>query len=435
MNRRRIAVSVFLAVALLGVSPPPASYAARRGGGGIDIRFPTVSSARYRNDYRAARSGGRSHAATDLFAPAGAPVYAAKAGRVVWRPAKEHPTAGFAIWVRDRRGRTYAYYHLGRAGGSRRSAMPRGIREGVSVRRGQVIARVGDSGNAAGGTPHLHFEIHDPAVADPWAGHRRNPYWSLLQAQGRRPHHSVTSRSAPVASGPLRRGSRGPAVTAWQRNLNRVSGARLATDGIFGPSTHAATVRFQRSVGLRSGLGIVGPRSRAAMTRRLDRPARRASAHSGRPLLRRGSTGRAVTRWQRDLNQVGYRLAADGAFGPGTHAATVRFQRAAGLGPRGLGVVGPATRAALRRKLTARSRPAARAPATPLLRQGSRGRAVARWQRQLNRVQRSGLATDGIFGRGTHAATVRFQRSAGLGPRGLGIVGPRTRAALAPRRR
>lgn len=355
MRTRRIAVPLLLTALLLGVAPSPPA-AARSSDTAISIRFPTVAGATYRNDYHAARSGGRSHAATDLFAAAGSPVFAAAGGTVVWSPRGEHPSAGYALWVRDRRGRTFAYYHLGHAGGRRRSAVARGIREGVHVRAGQLIGRVGDSGNAAGGSAHLHFEIHDPTVADPWAGNRRNPYWSLLRAQGRRPHRSVTSRSATAASASatLRRGSAGPAVTAWQRRLNSVLNARLATDGIFGPSTYAATVRFQRAAGLGPhGLGVVGPRSRAAMTSRLTRVA---APRVERPaivaLLRLGSRGAAVARWQRNLNRVhGAGLATDGVFGAGTHAATVRFQRSAGLGPGGLGIVGPRSRAAMARRL------------------------------------------------------------------------------------
>jgi peptidoglycan hydrolase-like protein with peptidoglycan-binding domain len=55
---------------------------------------------------------------------------------------------------------------------------------------------------------------------------------------------------------------------------------------------------------------------------------------------------------------------------------------------------------------------------------------VAVWQRRLNKVRRRNLAVDGDFGPATHAATVAFQRNRGIGPVGLGTVGPRTRAAM-----
>jgi peptidoglycan hydrolase-like protein with peptidoglycan-binding domain len=62
----------------------------------------------------------------------------------------------------------------------------------------------------------------------------------------------------------LERGDRGPRVQQWQRRLNRVTGAGLATDGIFGTNTVTATRSFQRFFGLRVD-GIVGPRTRETM--------------------------------------------------------------------------------------------------------------------------------------------------------------------------
>ncbi len=77
-------------------------------------------------------------------------------------------------------------------------------------------------------------------------------------------------------------------------------------------------------------------------------------APAAAPVLRLGSTGAAVVAWQKQLNRW-LRLkhlkpvAADGAFGPGTQAATQALQRAASLTPDG--VVGPATRKALAKAL------------------------------------------------------------------------------------
>lgn len=71
----------------------------------------------------------------------------------------------------------------------------------------------------------------------------------------------------------LRRGSRGEAVAAWQRALNRWLRAegrpRLVTDGIFGPRTDAATRAFQRAAGITVD-GIVGPQTRDALAGTLD---------------------------------------------------------------------------------------------------------------------------------------------------------------------
>ena len=56
-----------------------------------------------------------------------------------------------------------------------------GIERGVHVTAGQVIAYVGDSGNAEWTTPHLHFELHQPD------GTKVNPYPHLVNAESSPP--------------------------------------------------------------------------------------------------------------------------------------------------------------------------------------------------------------------------------------------------------
>ena len=379
---RRIIVPVLTAALVVGSIAMPAT-AGRDYRTIVDIHFPVASSSvRYSNDFANGRSGGRIHRATDLFARMGAPVRAARGGTVIWLPREQSGSAGFAIQILGDDGRTYAYYHMGRDGGPYRRAISAQLAVGSTVERGQFLGWLGDSGNAAGGTPHLHFEIHDNAVQDPYGSNRVNPYASLRAAQGLPIGDRGPAADAPTTrSAVLRLGSRGPAVTDWQRQLNRTRPANpISTDGTFGPGTRRATVYFQRArAGLGpAGLGIVGPNTRAAMTRILARqastptprppaprppapkpPAPRTPAPTTpaptttAPLLKVGSRGPAVVTWQRQLNRTrpANPISTDGAFGPGTRRATIYFQRAHGLGPAGLGVVGPKTRAAMAQAL------------------------------------------------------------------------------------
>lgn len=153
---------------------------------------------------------------------------------------------------------------------------------------------------------------------------------------------SLIGASAPQAPGTSRPtlslGSRGSAVRALQKRLG------VAVDGQFGPVTRRAVVALQRSRGLAAD-GIVGPRTWQALDG--TAPTSSSSATGRRPNLRLGSTGAAVAAAQKLLTAAGHRAAADGRFGPVTHAAVVAFQRARGLAVDG--VVGPGTWGALTR--------------------------------------------------------------------------------------
>ena len=60
--------------------------------------------------------------------------------------------------------------------------------------------------------------------------------------------------------------------------------------------------------------------------------------------LKTGSSGEAVRTWQAQMKRRGWRLDADGVFGPATRAVCVAFQKEKGLEPDG--IVGPRTWAA-----------------------------------------------------------------------------------------
>jgi hypothetical protein len=105
-------------------------------------------------------------------------------------------------------------------------------------------------------------------------------------------------------------------------------------DAVPGRLTQAAVRRFQERHGLVPD-GIVGPKTRHALGR-LGRPL------FGTRVIRPGMKGWDVAVLQYLLvRRRLLRTSPDGAFGPLTETAVVRFQRARGLAPDG--VVGPAT--------------------------------------------------------------------------------------------
>jgi peptidoglycan hydrolase-like protein with peptidoglycan-binding domain len=99
--------------------------------------------------------GAKFHAGIDLPAPKGTPVYAARAGRVVysgWADAGY----GFLVVVSHGKGERTFYAHLSRID----------VRTGVWVDGGVRVGLVGATGDATG--PHLHFEVRvRGAVIDP----------------------------------------------------------------------------------------------------------------------------------------------------------------------------------------------------------------------------------------------------------------------------
>lgn len=126
-----------------------------------------------------ARGGGtRGHEGIDIIAPSGTPVVAATAGRI--EKLFQSDLGGKTLYQRSGDGRwVYYYAHLAR--------YAEGIAEGASVRAGQTIAYVGDTGDAGPGNFHLHFAASRMAEGDRWwQGEPVNPYPLLARAPASR---------------------------------------------------------------------------------------------------------------------------------------------------------------------------------------------------------------------------------------------------------
>ena len=146
-----------------------AAQSTSSGGGGAPaptVSVPTVSTngkacpvagpVSFIDSWGYPRSGGRSHEGVDMMADYGTPVVAITSGTITY--SGYGGSAGNWQILSGSDGNAYWYMHN-----------QQNIVNGGSVRAGQQIATVGDTGNATG-IPHLHFEYH------PGGGGAVNPY-------------------------------------------------------------------------------------------------------------------------------------------------------------------------------------------------------------------------------------------------------------------
>ena len=140
----RYSTTVNRLVELNNIANPNLIRAGQRltvAGGGFQCPVP---GARFFNDWGFPRSGGRYHQGNDLFAPGGSPVLAPVSGRV---EQIDGTVGGLQFWLYGDDGNLYIGTHMSAHGAS------------GQVAAGEVVGRVGDSGNARGSSPHLHFEV------------------------------------------------------------------------------------------------------------------------------------------------------------------------------------------------------------------------------------------------------------------------------------
>ena len=148
------------------------------------IVFPVVGKVTYTNDYGDPRWQG-SHEGNDLMGRRMQYAVAAEAGRV-----EKRWSGGYScyLFLRGRSGTHYWYIHLNNdkpgapandnQGGCKNGiSWPHGLRQNERVRAGQIVGFVGDSGDANGIQPHLHFEVH------PNGGGPVNPFPHLQRAR------------------------------------------------------------------------------------------------------------------------------------------------------------------------------------------------------------------------------------------------------------
>ncbi len=145
------------------------------------IIFPVVGNVQYTDDFGAPRAGGP-HQGIDIMATKKSPAVAAEAGRVKYWTSSA--SAGCMLYLYGASGTMYEYIHLNNdltMRNDNRGKCVEGtayaVKNGARVVAGQQIGYVGDSGDANGIHPHLHFEVH------PSGGKASDPYPYLQAAQ------------------------------------------------------------------------------------------------------------------------------------------------------------------------------------------------------------------------------------------------------------
>lgn len=141
-----------------------------------------VGAAQYYDDFGEAR-GGLKHQGIDLIAAKRAPAVAVENGHVeYWTTSK---SAGCMLYLYGDSGTMYEYIHLNNdltAKNDNKGKCAQGtaysVPDHATVTAGQQIGFVGDSGDANGIHPHLHFEVHPSgkSAVDPFRYLNRAPH-------------------------------------------------------------------------------------------------------------------------------------------------------------------------------------------------------------------------------------------------------------------
>lgn len=259
------------------------------------------------------RGGGtRTHEGLDIMAPAGTPVVS-PTDAVVLRTG-DGTDSGLYVRTANPGGEQFVYMHL--------REIAKGIQTGTILKRDEVLGFVGNTGNASGGAPHLHFEIRNNGATD--------PYPRLTQVFSIQERMNAVSQALERAADPA-----SLAQTLATNFKSTFSGAQA--QGI------AVAQSILSSLGASVGIGVT--------TASADTIAVSASGYTRD--LEKGMKGEDVRKLQKYLNANGYLITNIGDGSPGyettffgslTQQALITFQRAKGISP-AAGYFGPKTRA------------------------------------------------------------------------------------------
>ncbi len=196
------------------VHPIPSGVQAKLSSKGFV--FPVFGPATFGDTFGAPRTDIVSgwHHGEDIFAPLGTPLLAVADGTI--HSVGWNEIGGWRLWLRDAEGDEFYYAHL--------SAYSPLAVEGKRVRAGDVIGFLGESGDADGGLPHLHFEIHPFGLLSFGYDGVIAPY-AYLVAWKRSEDVPFTSGRVYVKNGLPRSGAPAPGAVLLQvTDISRTSG-------------------------------------------------------------------------------------------------------------------------------------------------------------------------------------------------------------------
>jgi peptidoglycan LD-endopeptidase LytH len=137
--------------------------------------------------------GNRKHEGIDIFAPRGTPVIAPSNGMVYG--AGTNNLGGKVVWLYDsKRGLTYYFAHLD----------SQWVKTDLTIKKGDTIGQVGNTGNAIHTAPHLHFGIYQNGSRDPLPYVQTTP--SIAEATPdtsmKAEIYKISVKEAPLLAGP-----------------------------------------------------------------------------------------------------------------------------------------------------------------------------------------------------------------------------------------
>ena len=140
----------------------------------------------------------------------------------------------------------------------------------ISSKSGSLDGHVGVVGEGSGGSRTIYSNSSSRAMfmqnytLAVWTQYFHDERGMRVEFFELNPRYFVDDpRHPPYPGTPLQQGSQGEGVRMVQNRLNQL-GAKLDTDGVFGPATKQAVIAFQKRKGLGAD-GIVGPKTWAAL--------------------------------------------------------------------------------------------------------------------------------------------------------------------------